>query len=272
MRYINLNDVIASIPVGIKSNLSNIDASMITKNDQQKAATASNGNVHWTQTKNYLENASNRKCWYTESKNPGCQNDVEHFRPKARVFDKDQNLLHWYWFLAFNPTNYRLSAQIPNRLNNNPLRGITGGKGDHFPLVNNTPHATNIATIPNENPALLDPCNINDVRMLAFNPDGRPALSPEFAGDDVAKRRVETSNLLLNLDFPTFNEDRESLYNRIKELVERGDAYFVTGNIALDHLKQDLLDLMHPDSAYSKAAECYIRCFRDRSWIEEMLF
>lgn len=32
-------------------------------------------------------------------------NEVEHFRPKAKVGDSAGNVEHWYWFLAFNPTN-----------------------------------------------------------------------------------------------------------------------------------------------------------------------
>jgi len=28
---------------------------------------------------------------------------------------------------------------------------------------------------------------------------------------------------------------------------------------------------MSPNAEYSKAAECYIRCFRDREWVEELI-
>jgi len=270
MRFIDLNAVIASIPQPILANLNAIDTSMHTKTDAQKVKAAKNGNVHWTPVKVYLENASNRKCWYTESKNPGCLSDVEHFRPKGKVTDKQNIVVHWYWFLAFNSINYRLSCQIPNRLNHNPLYVATGGKGNHFPLLNTTPHATSLAGLVNEHPALLDPCNQNDVDLLAFDPAGRPVVSPLFVGNATATVRVAISNLLLNLDFPTFNEDREGLYNKIRSRVERGDGYFADNNVALDDVKDDLRDLMKPDAEYSMAAECYIRGYRDRSWIDEM--
>ncbi len=35
---------------------------------------------------------------------------------------------------------------------------------------------------------------------------------------------------------------------------------------------EDLSKLMDVNSPYSKAEECYIRCFRDRKWIEQLLF
>jgi hypothetical protein len=202
--------------------------------------------------------------------NPGCLNDVEHFRPKARV-PKEGELEHWYWFLAFNPINYRLSSQFSNRLNNNPLLCATGGKGNKFPLMPGCHRATDVAGLENERPVILDPCVQVDTDLLEFQPDGRPVVSHEHSGDPDAVYRVEQSKLLLNLDFPTFNEDRESLYNMIKRLVERGDRYIRDGVDALEDVQEDLRALMRVEAEYSKAAECYIRCFRDRDWVEELL-
>jgi hypothetical protein len=52
--------------------------------------------------------------------------------------------------------------------------------------------------------------------------------------------------------------------------------YFVcvygADNSALQDVKQDLRELMSADEPYSKAAECYVRCFRDREWIEQLIF
>ena len=53
--------------------------------------------------------------------------------------------------------------------------------------------------------------------------------------------------------------------------MKRGDSYG-PDSPALEDVKQDLQELMDENSPYSKAAECYIRCFRDREWIEELLF
>jgi hypothetical protein len=137
-------------------------------------------------------------------------------------------------------------------------------------LLNQSKYATNLAAIAQESPKILDPCNQQDVKLLVFSLDGRPVVSPKSAGDVTACTRVEMSNLLLNLVYPTFNEDREQLYNKIKSLVERGDRYFLNSPDNLPDVTDDLRALFHPAAEYSKAAECYVRCFRDRIWIEEM--
>ena len=271
MRHININDAIALIPEEVITDLENKNQETIDGDDHIKHTVMSSGNATWRNVKTSLENVSNRKCWYTESKNPGCVNDVDHFRPKARKKNREGTVQYWYWFLAFDPENYRLSCQFSNRLNINPETGLTGGKGDQFPLLDGQAHATTKAEIAQENPVLLDPCNPLDCDLLEFHPDGRPVVSHKRRNESSACYRVEQSKLILNLDFPTFNEDREALYNKIKELVKRGDSYG-QGNPALEDVKQDLQDLLDKDSAYSKAAECYIRCFRDRAWIEELLF
>ena len=271
MRYIDLDVVIESIPENIRKKLRTVEDAMLAKSDPEKAETAKNGRAQWSRVKPYLEAASNRKCWYTESKNPGCQNDVEHFRPKAKVL-KEKNVEYWYWFLAFNPINYRLSSQISNRLNRNLVLGETGGKGNKFPLMLGCQRATCVAELSHERPVILDPCNQKDTKLLEFQPDGRPVVSMKHVLDPDACFRVEQSKLLLNLDYPTFNEDRERLYNKIRKLVDRGDRYVRRGNVdALEDAKDDLRDLMHEDAEYSKAADCYIRCFRDRDWVEDLI-
>lgn len=181
------------------------------------------------------------------------------------------NIEHWYWFLAFNPINYRLSSQISNRLNRNPILGATGGKGNKFPLMAGSPRATDVAGLVSERPVILDPCIEADTELLEFQPDGRPVVSMRHEGDADTSFRVEQSKLLLNLDYPTFNEDRESLYNKIRKLVDRGDRYIRDGINAIEDVQNDLNALMRPDAEYSKAAECYIRCFRDRPWVEELV-
>jgi len=269
MRYIDLSKFVASLPRRERQRLRGLNNSMIGMADDDKKDFAKNGNRHWSPIKTYLEKMSRRKCWYTESKNPGFPNEVEHFRPKGQVVENDI-IKHWYWFLAFNPDNYRLSCQFPNRLNVNLLLGETGGKGDKFPLIDEHRYATTRFRRKDEQPILLDPCNENDVNLLNFNPDGRPTVSALFQHDQIARERVEKSNLLLNLDYPTFNEERETLYNEIRDIVTEGDEHS-TNTALIASLSDRLNRLMHEDSAYSKASECYIRCFRDREWVEALI-
>lgn len=271
MRHIVINQVLDNIPAEVMTALNNKHQELVDGDDQIRQTTIGNGNTTWRNVKGSLEEASNRKCWYTETKNPGCLNDVDHFRPKVKKMNSGGEVDYWYWFLAFDPENYRLSCQFSNRLNINPESGLTGGKGDQFPLLGGQAHATTKDRIAQENPVLIDPCNSDDCDLLEFQSDGRPVVSSSHRSNPDACYRLEQSKLLLNLDFPTFNEDREALYNKIKKLVERGDSYG-PHNPALQDLKQDLQELMEEDKPYSKAAECYIRCFRDREWIEQMLF
>jgi hypothetical protein len=271
MRFIDLNNVLPNLPENVVTMLKNKRQELVEGDDDIKSNVIATGNITWSAVKVTFENSSNRKCWYTESKNPGCVNDVDHFRPKGRMEDDAGNLKYWYWFTAFEPENYRLSCQFANRPNINQLLNGTGGKHQHFPLLNNQPHAATKAAILNEHPVILDPCVEADCNLLQFQPDGRPVVAPSHAADAIAKFRVDQSNLLLNLDYPTFNEDREQLYNKIKKLILRGDSYQHNNNPALDDVKDDLRELMNPYSEYSRAAECFVRCFRDREWVEELL-
>ncbi len=177
MRYIDINLLRDQIPAEVMTDLNNKHQAIVDGDDQIKQDVIGNGNTTWRHVKGCLEETSNRKCWYTESKNPGCLYDVDHFRPKARKEDGDGVVQYWYWFLAFDPENYRLSCQFSNRLNINPESGLTGGKGDRFPLLGGQAHATTKAEIASENPVLLDPCNSDDCDLLEFQPDGRPVVS-----------------------------------------------------------------------------------------------
>ncbi|MCE5211526.1 MAG: hypothetical protein LLG40_08230 [Deltaproteobacteria bacterium] len=271
MRYINIQEVCASISREVTDTLDNKQQQVVAGNDEIKEHLIDNGNATWRQVKPFFEDASNRKCWYTESKNPGCPNDVDHFRPAAKKLDSNGNIDYWYWFLAFDPENYRLSCNFPNRPTRNPIIGLTGGKWQEFPLINGQIHATTKEGIAAERPVLLDPCNEEDCKLLEFQPDGRPVVAAIHNNDVTICERVEKSKLLLNLDFPTFNEDREILYNKIRKLVKRGDRHHQQSNPALEEVKHDLRELMAAEQQYSKAAECYIRCFRNRDWIEELL-
>jgi hypothetical protein len=276
MRYIDINAFLATVPANKKRNLARNQRELIGKSVAVVKRKVAKGNAKWRPIKIDLENYTNRKCWYTESKNSGFPNEVEHFRPKGRITDGNDEVIHWYWFLAFSPINYRLSCQFPNRLNVNPETGQTGGKGDKFPLLASSIglgsiHATCIDEIESEIPVLLDPCIEADTKLLAFSPEGKPVIAPHAANCPVSKKRVEESNLLLNLDFPTFNEEREELYAKVFKLVKRGDRHFANQSDALNDVKEDLEEMMQADQAYSKAAESYIRGFRNSDWVDEII-
>lgn len=267
MIYIKLQEVLDALPANVVQELSDAANHLASLTDSDKHTYIKAGSEIWSQTKSTFEAFSNRKCWYTESINPGMLHDVDHFRPKAEKAPKATGRLYWYWFLTFRAANYRLSCHISNRRNRNPDTDEVGGKGTHFPLRSGSTHATNEAELLNDKGQIIDPCDEDDVKLLAFQPDGRPVVHPAHRDCAEARQRVEVSKLLLNLDFPTFNEGRESLYNDIKRLVEHGDGLEAN---QLTYVTDKLKQLKHRDSPYSKAADSYIRCFRDRPWVDEI--
>ena len=72
------------------------------------------------------------KCWYSESRNPTADKNVDHFRPKNGVAEDPVH--EGYWWLAFQWRNYRYSSQWCNQRRVNDANGTRGGKWDHFPL------------------------------------------------------------------------------------------------------------------------------------------
>src|ERR1035441_9966503 len=68
----------------------------------------------WVAFRPHLSRLSHGKCWYTESVNPGTDDDVDHFRPKGRLADDETH--GGYWWEALNWRNFRLSCHRANRL------------------------------------------------------------------------------------------------------------------------------------------------------------
>ena len=217
------------------------------------------------------------KCWYTESKNPGTDDDIDHYRPKSAVHE-DPTHPGYYW-IAFEWTNLRLSCHRANRPRINPETGKTGGKADHFPLLNECMRARSPDDdLSLEEPAVLDPTKVQDVELLSFSPSGEVALSPAFKCHPTAQKRLDASRLYLNLNWPSFCEARVTLYNRIRRLIDRGEREAAThvGQVVdarqpfLDAC-QDLVTTMHATQEYSAAARVYVQLFRDVWWVREIV-
>ena len=105
MRYISITKATKDISSTVKVALKKKHEKLAGSDEATRLRIIDRGNSTWSGVKSKLEKASNRKCWYTESKNPGCVNDVDHFRPKAKKTDSLGNVEYWYWFLAFDAKN-----------------------------------------------------------------------------------------------------------------------------------------------------------------------
>ena len=273
MIYIDPAEIEDRVPNGILQKLQETCDYLNGLNDEETKKYVSNSdNCFWTSTRDYLKGLSNGKCWYTESMNPGFDLHVDHFRPKGEVKEsRNGPRLYWYWFLAYSVDNFRLSCQYSNRVTVDwemQEEGEGGGKGSHFPLMADCTHATKIEELDDEEPAIIDPCRDGDPQLLVFLPDGRAVAAPNL--DAQSLERVEISTHLLNLNFPTFNEDRERLYNDIMEWVEAADAAKHIP-IAFNKIKRHLEEATSLEAPYSSAARCFLRFFRDREWVEDIV-
>lgn len=133
------------------------------------------------------------KCWYTEVSLVGADPNVDHFRPKGRVVEIDNNTLEktgaispGYWWLAFEPKNFRLSCMHANqrRVDEN----TKGGKWDFFPVEGaRTPEKTEWDLIA-EDVLPFDPCCAMDMALLWFSSDGTPTLKNSSPSVEEQKR------------------------------------------------------------------------------------
>lgn len=232
----------------------------------------------WVAFRALFEKYFHQKCWYTESRNPGTDEDVDHFRPKGRIAE-DHTHGGYYW-IALTWTNFRLSCHRANRLRENPASGDTHGKGDHFPLFDPARRARVPAdSLDEERPLLLDPCDAFDPPKLTFKTDGTVAVSPQYEDQPEAVAQVEQSRRYLHLDWPAFVDDRVKLYNQIFVKIEQGrdhDRRFtLNGDLgsrkALRDIAIELAALMREEQPYSAAAKAYISVFRNLWWVSHCI-
>jgi hypothetical protein len=213
----------------------------------------------WSGLKNLMIGELGNKCWYTEVEIVGADLTVDHYRP-----------IRDYWFLAFDPENYRVACPYSNSLHHNPLYGRAGGKRDMFPLVGLGIRASGRNKIRRETPVILDPCNRKDCDLVAFQVDGRPILNPRYVNDPIAVMRVDQSNILLNLDHPDFNSKREQLYRDIVNdvnIYEELPAGAAGRTIILNRMNTRL----GPKAEFSTAARYYLQLNRHLVWVDDLL-
>ncbi len=101
------------------------------------------------------------KCAYCEHPYEGAfTEDVEHFRPKARIDTENGILRPRYWWLASDWNNLLPSCARCNKTKTLSLFDGTSlkvGKGNRFPLTNENLRATTEGGEINEIPLLIDP-------------------------------------------------------------------------------------------------------------------
>ena len=132
--------------------------------------------------------------------------DVDHFRPKGTVRERDGTSRPGYPFLAYDFRNYRLAAQLPNQITSTDEG--PRGKYQQFPLDSGSPVAVDKAGVSVERTLLLDPTVPDDPRLLTFNEEGvpRPAVSED--ADGLGYRRARRTIDVFWLDRTELNDAR----------------------------------------------------------------
>jgi uncharacterized protein (TIGR02646 family) len=276
MRFIDLEELKPKIRHLLPA-LEAAHAAVLAEADPvQRAALIAANRAQWVALRAEFSTYSYGKCWYVECKNPGTDDDIDHFRPKSGV-KEDATHPGYFWF-AFDWKNLRLSCHRANRPRINPDGAGTGGKAGHFPLVNPAARAfTPAEGKGQEVPALLDPTDPQDVAMLTFQQNGEVALSPQFKGQAAAEAKFAASRLILHLDWPAFREARVVLYNQIERTVDRlvreapNDDPNVPPTQAFYDAIRDLKNAMKPDQEYSAAARVYVESFKHIWWVREVV-
>ena len=265
MRYIALNDLIAEIFADaegseVQQRLLRAQRKSVRLAPRLRLAhIRRNGTNKWSPLKNRLTSKLGNKCWYTEAELVGAHLTVDHYRPVSS-----------YWFLAYEPENYRVACPFANSPEHNLEHGLAGGKGESFPLLPPERRARIKNSLRIEKPLILDPCNEDDCELLAFQSDGRPVLNPQKANDLTAAERVEKSKIFLNLDHPDFNTKREQLYHDIANDVQEYEE-LLAGSTSRDTIRNRMQRRIERTAAFSTAARYYLQLHRHLDWVDTLL-
>lgn len=218
----------------------------------------------WKDLKDGLAGLSQDKCWYCEMPQKRSDNAVDHFRPKS--------LYPWG---AFDKENFRYSCTFCNSYRKNPETGETSGKGNKFPLIDETVRATCRAEEAREKPVLLDPCEARDPNLLSFDVDGKPV--PRYA-NGINHSRALQSIKIYHLDHPALIDDRKILAIEIDREVSVADELFPeleTGGTKIERAFNSSIKkikrMISPEAKLSSFAKNILRGHRNKEWVEWLL-
>ncbi len=236
----------------------------------------------WRDLNRKLAALRNNKCWYSESRNPTADKNVDHFRPKNRV-EEDPNH-EGYWWLAFTWRNYRYASQWCNQRRVDAINGTEGGKWDRFPLRPGSFRAhRETDDVDLEDFDLLDPIDPTDWKLLTFRLDGypTPAKQPGTREYERATISIEVYHLHCK-ELVTERRAVAGMVQRVIQDLERLRPLITDPKLRVLYKNREveLLRAIDPDSEYSSAALAYAKAeiYKieqgnqvKRDWLEEIL-
>lgn len=217
----------------------------------------------WKVLKSWLIEKSYGKCWYCEAKLERAAFDVDHFRPKLGITVDGAKMPgdSGYYWIAYEWWNFRLSCPRCNRPEKDS-DGITYGKANEFPLQDEAKRCCNPGMlIEDESPKLLDPCDKNDWKLLAYGIDGETKPVSNDGEWDCQRARFTIKQLGLNA-FSTPEKKRND-WQLIDTLIR------VAGNHP--EVANRLAERMSPEHEYSSFFRSVIGTHRDKAWVEALL-
>lgn len=165
---------------------------------------------HWGKLKLWLQVLSLGKCWFSEVRELYSHSDVEHFRPKKEVKAIDGTVKDGYWWLAFDYTNYRLCGNVGNRK-----------KGGWFPLqAGSLVSRFDNRCEESEARYLLDPTDIDDVNLIAFDEEGNVIPAPGISGWEIQRVDETIKRLKLN-EHEVLTEARKKIWQKVSREIEQ---------------------------------------------------
>lgn len=272
MRHISFDPKLIKLPAGWVAKVAALKVAVSLELDAKKRSALIDENSEiWKDIKQELAKIFNYKCWYSESPQGGTDVDVDHYRPKKRVAEVSHGKVHpGYWWLAFEISNYRYSSIVTNRRRRDVLTDNTGGKADHFPIVDEVNRAWDAnGDHEAEQPYLLDPCKAGDVALVTFKLDGEAMARFDEAKKPRLFRRADQSIGFYHLNHSDFVRGRIALRDEMDTLMRSARKYFdrlETGDAVHDHAYEETMKALRKmrefGAPYSSFCVAYLENFK----------
>lgn len=236
----------------------------------------------WGDAKEALESLMSGKCWYCEAKEVRHDRAVDHFRPKNEVKDHVTGKVlddhPGYWWLAFEPDNFRYSCQYCNENRNDKESGESGGKWSYFPVPDETRRLKTPGDLAQENAMLLDPTLHSDVMLLTFDDKGRAKPKYDESKFKNFYDRADISIKLYHLNHSKLVPRRQSISESVERKVKDAQKQFgrmatndATARDAFEDIVRELKKMIAEDAEFSATAIAALRYQRSYDWVEDLL-
>jgi uncharacterized protein (TIGR02646 family) len=209
--------------------------------------------AHWGALKEWLLALSAGKCWFSEVRELYSHYDVEHFRPKKEAKALDARQRDGYWWLAFDYMNFRVCGNVGNRM-----------KGGWFPLKEGSLCSSYAARCEeSEARYLIDPIDIDDVALIAFDEEGKVVPMPGSSPWEQERVSETVKRLKLNEHAP-LAEARRRVWQKVDQLIDAfadAKSRCSAGNnpVAKEKLRevrQRVRGMTNPEAELSAVARC----------------